>query len=175
VQYIFPFFSELYGSNFKINIMSKIVFLLAILLGSVIVSAQAIDFSGNWKLDKANSKLNEQFSMAPKDIIVAQSDNDFKIERHSSFQDNDFTSNDKFTLDGKECINPGWQDSEKKSTAIWADDRLSLKITTKFPMGDNGEMTIVEVYKLDGENLVIESSASSSFGDSTEKMVFNKQ
>ncbi len=155
--------------------MSKIVFLLAILLGSVIVSAQAIDFSGNWKLDKETSKLNDQFSMAPKDIIVAQSDNDFNVERHSSFQDNDFTINDKFTLDGKECINPGWQDTEKKSTAIWADDKQSLKITTIFPMGDNGEMTIVEVYKLDGENLIIETSASSSFGDVAERMVFNKQ
>jgi hypothetical protein len=155
--------------------MSKIVFLLAILLGSVIVSAQAIDFSGNWKLDKANSKLNDQFSMAPKDIIVVQAENDFKVEKHSSFQGNDITINDKFTLDGIECVNPGWMDSQKKSTAVWADDKLSLKITTKFPMGDNGEMTIIEVYKLDGGNLVIESSASSSFGDSTEKMVFNKQ
>jgi hypothetical protein len=155
--------------------MSKIVFLLAILLGSVIVSAQAIDFSGNWKLDKANSKLNDQFSMAPKDIIVAQADNDLKVEKHSSFQGNDFTINDKFTLDGKECINPGWQDTEKKSTAVWADDKQSLKITTKLPMGDNGEMTIVEVYKLDGENLVIESSASSSFGDVAETLIFDKQ
>ncbi len=155
--------------------MSKTVFLLAVLLGSVIVSAQAIDFSGNWKLDNSKSKLNDQFSMAPKDIIVEQSENDFKLERHSSIQGNDFTINDKFTLDGKECINPGWQDSEKKSTAVWSDDKLSLKITTKFPMGDNGEMTIVEVYKLDGGNLVVESTASSSFGDVAETMVFNKQ
>jgi len=153
--------------------MSKIVFLLAILLVSVTV--QATDFSGNWKLDKANSKLNEQFSMAPKDIIIAQSDNEFKLERHSSFQDNDITTNDKFTLDGKECINPGWQDSQKKSTAVWSDDKMSLKITTKFPMGDNGDMTIVEVYKMDGSKLVIESKASSSFGDVAETLVFDKQ
>jgi hypothetical protein len=155
--------------------MSKIVFLLAMLLVSTIVSAQTPNFSGNWKLDNTKSKLNDQFSMAPKDIIVVQSENDFKVERHSTFQDNDFTTNDKFTLDGKECINPGWQDSQKKSTAVWSEDKLTLKITTKFPMGDSGEMTIIENYKLDGNSLVIESSASSSFGDVAETMVFNKQ
>ncbi|HEX7585245.1 MAG TPA: hypothetical protein VF373_11190 [Prolixibacteraceae bacterium] len=155
--------------------MNRMVFLLATLLVSTIVSAQTIDFSGNWKLNSSKSKLNAQFSMAPKDMIAIQTGNDFNLERHSTFQDNDFTIKDKFTLDGKECINPGWQDTQKKSVAVWSDDKLSLKITTKFPMGDNGEMTIVEVYKMDGGNLVIESSASSSFGDVAETLVFDKQ
>jgi hypothetical protein len=113
--------------------------------------------------------------MAPKEIIILQDGNNLNLERHSTFQDQDFTIKDKFTLDGAECINPGWQDSEKKSTAVWSDDKASLKITTKLPMGDNGEMTIIEVYKMDGANLVIESSASSSFGDRSETMVFDKQ
>ena len=155
--------------------MNKMVFLLAALLVSTIVSAQTIDFSGNWKLNSSKSKLNAQFSMAPKDMIAIQTGNDFNLEKHSTFQDNDFTIKDKFTLDGKECINPGWQDSQKKSTAVWADDKSSLKITTKFPMGDNGEMTIVEIYKMDINNLIVESSASSSFGDVAETLVFDKQ
>ena len=174
-QFLIRFFSELYSANFKPVIMNKIVFLLAALLVSVIVSAQTPDFSGSWTLNKANSKLNDQFSMAPKDIIVAHAGNDFDIEKHSSFQGNDFTIKDKFTLDGKECINPGWQDSQKKSTAVWSDDKLSLKITTKFPMGDNGEMTINELYKMNGSNLVVETTASSSFGDVAETLVFDKQ
>jgi len=155
--------------------MKKMVFILASLLVSTFVSAQTPDFSGSWKLNKEKSKLNEQFSMAPKDVIVAQTGNDFKLEKHSSFQGNDFTINDKFTLDGKECVNPGWQDAQKKSIAIWADDKLSLKITTKFPMGDNGEMTIIEVYKMEGGNLVVQTNASSSFGDVAETLVFDKQ
>ena len=81
----------------------------------------------------------------------------------------------KFTLDGKECVNPGWQDTQKKSTAVWSDDKSSLKITTKFPMGDNGEMTVVETYKLDSGNLIIETMASSSFGEVAETQVFEKQ
>jgi len=155
--------------------MNRILFLLASLLVSVIVSAQTPDFSGTWTLNKTNSKLNDQFSMAPKDMIVIQTANDLDTEKHSSFQGNDFTIKDKFTLDGKECVNPGWQDSQKKSTAVWSDDKASLKITTKFPMGDNGEMTIIEVYQLKENHLVIESSASSSFGDVAETLVFDKQ
>lgn len=155
--------------------MKKTFILGALLLISTIVSAQGLDFSGNWKLNRSISKLNDQFSMAPKEIILAQKDNDFDVERHSTFQDRDFTIKDKFTLDGKECINPGWQDTQKKSTANWAEDKTSLKITTKIPMGDNGEMTIIEVYKIVGANLVIETSASSSFGDVAETQVFEKQ
>lgn len=155
--------------------MKKTVLFLASLMITVFVSAQGIDFSGNWKLNSSKSKLGDQFSMAPKDIIVIQNGNDYNVEKHSSWQDQDFTIKDKFTLDGKECINPGWQDSEKKSTAVWTDDKASLKITSKFPMNDGGEMTIIEVYKIDGGNLVIESSASSSFGDMAETYVFDKQ
>ncbi len=155
--------------------MNKMVFLLATLLVSVIVSAHATDFSGNWKLNSSKSKLNAQFSMAPKDMIAVQSGNDLNVERHSSFQGTDFTIKDKFTLDGNECINPGWQDTQKKSIAIWSDDKNSLKITTKFPMGDNGEMVIVEVYKMETVNLVVETSASSSFGEVAETLVFDKE
>ncbi|MBV5311659.1 MAG: hypothetical protein JZU47_00090 [Prolixibacteraceae bacterium] len=98
--------------------MKKTFIFGALLLISTIVSAQGLDFSGNWKLNRSISKLNDQFSMAPKEIILAQKDNDFNVERHSTFQDRDFTIKDKFTLDGKESINPGWQDTQKKSTAI---------------------------------------------------------
>jgi hypothetical protein len=155
--------------------MKKPFSFLLLLLFSVAVSAQGIDLSGTWKLNKSLSKLNDQFSMAPKEIIVAQNGIDLNLEKHATFQDQDFTINDKFTLDGKECINPAWQDAQKKSTAVWDEDKASLKITSKIPMGDNGEMTVIEVYKLDGNKLVIETSASSSFGDVAEIQIFEKQ
>jgi hypothetical protein len=155
--------------------MKKSLLFVATLLISVSLSAQGVDFSGNWKLNSSKSKLNEQFSMAPKEIIIAQKGNDFNSEKHSSFQDQDFTIKDKYTLDGKECINPGWRDTQKKSTVAWSDDKNSLKITSKFPMNDGGEMTVIEIYKMDGVNLVIESSVSSSFGDMAETMVYDKQ
>jgi hypothetical protein len=155
--------------------MKKILLLSATLMISVLVSAQGLDFTGTWKLNTSKSKLGDQFSMAPREIIITQKDNDLAVEKHSSFQDQEFTTTDKFTLDGKECVNTGWQDSQKKSTVAWADDKQSLKITSKLNIGDGGEMTIVEVLKKDGPNMVIESSSSSSFGDMSETMVYEKQ
>lgn len=155
--------------------MKKTLLMFTTLALFICSTASAIDFSGNWKLNSEKSKLSDQYSMAPKEIIIAQTGNNLDLERHASFQDQDFTIKDKYTLDGKECINPGWGDTEKKSTAVWSDDKSSLKITTSLPMGDNGEMKIVEVLKMDGKNLVIETSASSSFGERSETMVFDKQ
>jgi hypothetical protein len=155
--------------------MKKSVVLLAVLFISVLVSAQGFDFSGNWKLNSSKSKLGDQFSMAPKEIIVVQKGNDLSLEKHSEFQDQQFTINDKFTLDGKECINDGWMDSKKKSTAVWSADKKSLKISSKIAMQDGGEMTISETYKMDGGNMVIEMSASSSYGDMSETQVYDKK
>jgi len=155
--------------------MKKTVFFLATLLISSAVIAQGPDFSGSWKLNSAKSKLNQEFSMAPVEIIIEQKGNDLNLEKHSMFQDQEFTTNDKFTLDGKECVNPGWQDMQKKSKAVWSDDKKSLKITTIFPMGDGGEMTLIEIFKMDGNNMVIDSSASSSYGDMSETIVYDKQ
>lgn len=137
--------------------------------------AQTTDFSGTWILNKTTSKLNDQFDMAPNDITVVQGSNDLVIERHSRFQDREFTVKDKFTLDGKESINPGWQDSQKSSTAVWSDDKTSLIITSRVPMGDNGDMTIVEVYRLKDGHLIIETRSSSSFGEKSDVLVFDKK
>jgi hypothetical protein len=112
--------------------------------------------------------------MSPKENIIKQNGNNLNVEKHSEFQGQTYTSSDKLTLDGKECVNAGFMDSEKKSTAVWSGDKKSLKISSKIPV--QGEtMTIVEVYKMDGSNLVIEASASSSYGDMAETMVYDKK
>lgn len=155
--------------------MKNILILVVSIMTSVLVESQTPDFSGTWKLNSSLSKLNAEFSFAPGEIIIDQKGNDLKVERHSSFNGEDFTINDKFTLDGKECINIGWQDSEKKSTAVWSEDKNSLKISTKLIMGDGNEMSITETFKMDKMNMVIETSASSSYGDMAETMVYDKQ
>ena len=78
--------------------MKKAFFFLTAILLSVVVSAQ-IDLSGSWKLNTSKSKLGEQFSMAPKEIILVQKGNDLGVERHSEWQGQEYTINDKFTLD----------------------------------------------------------------------------
>ena len=154
--------------------MKKIFLLFTAIFLSVVVSAQ-VDFSGSWKLNSSKSKLGDQFSMAPKEIIVVQKGNDLSVEKHAEWQGQEFTINDKFTLDGKECVNAGMMDSKKKSTAVWASDKKSLKISSKIPMQDGGEFSVTEVYKIDGGNMIIQSDASSSFGDMSETQVYDKK
>ncbi len=154
--------------------MKKILYLLMACLVSVISNGQGIDFSGSWKLNGTKSKLNAEFSFAPNTVIVVQKGNDLKVEKHSNFQGEDITLTDNLTLDGKEAINVGFMDTQKKSIANWSEDKASLKVTSKLSIGDGGEMTITEVYKLTGGNLVIESNSSSSFGEMAETMVYDK-
>ena len=161
--------------NLKFPSMKKILILAAAFLISSLASAQAPDFTGKWKLNSSKSRLGQEFSLAPREIIIAQSGNDLSVEKHLNLQDQEYTTNDKFTLDGKECINQGWQDSQKKSTAVWSDDKKTLKVTSKMSIGDGGELSIVETFKVDGLNLVIESVASSSYGDLAETMIYDKQ
>jgi hypothetical protein len=154
--------------------MKKAFIFLAAIAVSITVSAQ-VDLTGTWKLNTSKSKLGEQFSMAPKEIILVQKGNDLSVERHLEWQGQEFTTNDKFTLDGKECVNPGMMDTQKKSTAVWDADKKSLKIISKIPMQDGSEISITEVYKMDGGNMVIEMNSTSSWGDMAESQVYDKK
>jgi len=155
--------------------LKKILFIFTAILFSSVTIAQTADFSGSWKLNTEKSKLNAEFSFAPKEVIITQAGNDFTVEKHSSFQDQEYVTNDKLTLDGKECINAGFMDTQKKSTCVWSDDKTSLKIVSKMSVGDGGEMTITEVYKMNENNMVIESLASSSYGELNETMIYDKK
>ncbi len=106
--------------------MKKTFFIFAAILFAFAVSAQT-DFSGSWKLNSSKSKLGEQFSMAPKEVIIDQKGNDLSVEKHSEWQGQEYTINDKFTLDGKECTNAGFMDTEKKSTLEWDNGKKRLR------------------------------------------------
>lgn len=155
--------------------MKKIFYLLVLSLISISSMGKVVDLSGTWNLNKTKSTLNDQFSMAPSQMTLIQDANVLAVERHSNFQGQEFTINDKLSLDGKECINDGWQDTKKKSVAVWSPDEKSLTVTTKIPMQDGGEMTITEIYQMEENSLKVAVSASSSFGDLTETYLFDKQ
>lgn len=152
--------------------MKRIFLVLSAVLLSAVVFAQP-DFSGNWALNTAKSKLGER-SFAPKSATIVQTKSDITIETKSEFNGEERVRKNKYTLDGKECINKGFRDMDVKSTAVWSADKKSLTVTSKISM-DNGDMTMKAVYKMDGANLVIESSSSSSMGDRSETQVFDKK
>lgn len=163
--------------------MKRIFYRLTSRLASVIllvsiaftVTGQVADFSGSWKLNPSKSKLNEQFSMAPKEMILTLAENSLMVERHAEFQDQKIVIKDNFTLDGKECKNEGWQGTVKKSVAAWSEDKKSLTVKTKIPMENSSDFNLTETFRFDGVNLVVEASATSDWGTSSETYAFDKQ
>lgn len=132
------------------------------------------NISGSWKLNDSKSKLNEQFSLSPKSMKVTQEGNTLVLVKTVEFQGQANESTEKYTLDGKECSNPGFMDATKKSTAVISPDNKTITITSKVSMGEN-EINSVEVFSLNGDNnLVYDSKSNSSFGDMVETAVYDK-
>ena len=154
--------------------MFKLTLLIALILFGISDMAQT-NFSGNWELSKTKSKLNAEFSMAPVKLVINQEAKNLKVERHSNFQGNSFTSESNYTLDGIESINSGWEDMKIKSVTLWDDALMVLKINSKIPLQDGSEMTVSESYQIIDGNLSINSKASSSWGDMEETWVFEKK
>lgn len=155
--------------------MKKISILLAFAVISSLAIGQKTNFSGTWNINREKSELNDQFSMAPNSLVMDQSRKELSLQRNSSWQGQDYSFTDKFTLDGKECENVGFMDMVKKSTAVWNDDKKSLKITSTIEMQDGSDMTITENLSMDGDNLVVKTTALSSYGEMAEVFVFDKE
>ncbi len=155
--------------------MNKIIFFIALSLTSILSMGEVVNFSGTWNLNKEKSTLNDQFSMAPSQLVLIQTSDSLKVERQGEFQGQAYTTKDKFTLDGKDCINIGWMDSKKTSTAVWSEDGNTLTVSSKVPMQDGGEATISEVYQIEENRLKVVISAASSMGEMAETYVLDKQ
>jgi len=157
------------------SLFTRSAFIFILTMMAIAVFGQNPDFSGKWKISSTKSKLNEQFSMAPKSLVIVQTADVLSIERHGEFQGQEYVSNSKLNLDGSESVNVGMMDTKIKSVATWSEDKTTLTVKTKVPMENAGEISITEVYKLAGADLSIETSSSSDWGESTETYVFEKE
>ena len=135
--------------------------------------AQTSNFSGNWKLNPSLSKLQAQFSFAPQTLNINQEGNNLSIEKVTDMMGQTTTTSEKYTLDGKECRNTAFMDSQKVSTATWNENgRLLISSSTDF---QGQALKSTEGYYLDGNgHLVIEYKSQSPMGDMTETYVYDK-
>ena len=136
-------------------------------------SAQT-DFSGTWILNTNESEVNDQFSLAPEKVVISQDGNNIHIIRHTTMQGQPFTIDEKFTLDGKECKNSGFQGSTKTSTVTWDDDKKSLTVNTAIE-GNFGTMDTKQIYSMLNDKLKVESGFSSNQGDVNETWILEKE
>jgi hypothetical protein len=66
-------------------------------------------------------------------------------------------------------------DTKKKSVAAFSADKTVLTIDSKIAMEDGNEIAIKEVLSIVNGNLILDSSNKSSWGDTKEKLTFDKQ
>ena len=157
------------------SLFTRTAFFFIFALMAIAVFGQTPDFSGKWKINPSKCKLNEQYSMAPKSLVLVQTAGVLSIERHGVFQDQEYVSNSKLNLDGSESVNEGMMGMKMTSLAVWSEDKTTLTVKTKIPMENAGEISITEVYKMAGVDLSIETSSKSDWGESTETYVFEKE
>lgn len=143
----------------------------------------AVNFTGDWKLNEAKSELGQNGGRGAARLLrVTSSDaTAIAIERTSTNQNGESnTRKEALTFDGKEAESVGgFNNAKRKASAKWSDDGQSMLInaTTIFERdGQPIEIKQKEMWKLadGGQTLLIESNSSSSFGESTMKLVYEK-
>ncbi len=151
--------------------MKRMFFIMLAVAFSAVSFGQTL--SGSWKLNQSKSKLNDQFSFSPKVLKITQNGNSLALAKTLEFQGQSMEASENYTLDGKECLNPGFMDATKKSTVTVSADKKTVKIISKISM-DNGHIELEEVFTLMDDGLVFESKSKSSFGDMVETAVYDK-
>jgi hypothetical protein len=154
---------------------------LIIVTSSVSFGQSAANFTGSWAFNEAKSNLGEGGGrMVSQTLTIAQDASTFSLERAFTGQDGtERKISEKYTLDGKESVNPVFN-TTKKSTATWSADKKSLTVSSAmvFEMnGEKNEIKTVEVYKLADadKTLTIDSQSTSSMGERKATLVYNKK
>jgi len=163
--------------------MKKISFFLAGAFACLLATAaiiHAVNFSGEWTLNKEKSELGDiGENIAPKKITINSKDNSIDIERLSpSFEGGEYTTKETLTFDGKETEIKLTGNNKRKSTAKWSADGQSMLVSSIMNWDINGEMTeikVEETWKLTPEGkLSLVSVSNSSFGTLEMKMIYDK-
>ena len=159
--------------------------LTALLLCFMLTSARfaKTNFAGEWTLSKEKSKLTEgQMRIVFTQLKVAQNNNDLTISRTGQTPDGqEFTMDEKITLDGKESENKFFDGMVKNnSTAKWSADEKALTITSKLAFNRDGNevtMNATEIWdttKGSGE-LTINYTSTTPNGEIKDTYVYTKK
>ncbi len=163
----------------KIKLFTLFIFGV-FLLSSAHGFAQKANFSGTWTLNESKSNLGDsQFRGALK-ITATQDANSLTLARMMKGRnDEDISTNEKYTLDGSESQNAGFMNSVRKSKASWSGDGkvLTIKSVMTFERdGEKREFSSSEALSLspDGKNLTIVSTFNTQNGEMSQTRVYDK-
>jgi hypothetical protein len=155
--------------------MSRIAVLVValVLAAAGTTSAQATNFSGDWKLNVASSEFGGMPAPSSMTQKVTHAEPSLKVvsSQVSDFGaiDSDFT----FTTDGTECVNKV-MDFTLKSTLKWEGPVLVINSTMDF---QGSPATMVDKWALsaDGTQIIVSRHFEGPMGAGDGKLVFEKQ
>ena len=167
--------TKIFFPSQKVRIAAMIIMIAIISSAVTKVTAQTTDLSGDWKLNKELSQLMTEFTMAPQTVNIVQEGDSLIVQKVQDMMGQVMNTNEKYTMDGEECSNPGYMDAPKISKALWNEAGLALWIYSS--MNIQGEsIGITEVYYLDEDRrLRLDYSIQTSMGDMAESYAFDKQ
>ncbi|HPG39710.1 MAG TPA: hypothetical protein PLP19_13175 [bacterium] len=158
--------------------MKKVLF-LSILLCAAIAFAGP-NYSGEWTLNKEKSGIDENgpgFRMFSGNLVVVHN-NVLTVTRTGLNRDGQETkTEEKYTLDGKECFNKT-EFREKTSTVTFSADGKTMTIKSVTKMNRDGNefsMEGTEKWSLqaDGKILFIDSTTNSPRGERTMQLYYD--
>ncbi|MFN8257631.1 MAG: hypothetical protein U0W24_18185 [Bacteroidales bacterium] len=155
--------------------------LLGLSFKTTVATAQSPDFSGTWTYNESKSVIPEgRFRGAALKLVLTQDANNLAVERTSKGRDGaERKSNEKYTLDGKECENQGFQNNVRKSTVNWSSDQKKLNISSVMTFNREGEtmqMKSTETWSLSEDllTLTIEVISSTPNGDMKQTLIYDR-
>lgn len=158
---------------------NRIILSLALLLFVAGYASAQTNFSGTWVLNESKSTFPDtQFRMASPAFVITQDGSTFTIERTFRTRDGEERKmSEKYTLDGKESLNP-FMNTQKKSTAAWSADKMVLTVNSVMVFEFNGESNEVkqtDIYKLNGNVLNLDTKSTSQMGELASALVYDKK
>jgi hypothetical protein len=155
--------------------MSKRVFaILAVIVLAALPALAKPNFTGDWKLNTSKSNFGEAPAPDSWTYKIDHADPKVTSVAKTSGPMGEFEMKSACTTDSKECTNEGFQGSPIKSVMKWDGDTLVNDAKGQF-----GEMdfTMNQKWTLsaDGKTLTIVQTTSTSMGEFTQTLVFDKQ
>ncbi len=164
--------------TFQLLLMAVICALL--LIPATSLAGEETDFTGDWTLNESKSDLGEGRMFSTSKMTVNQEGNTIIIERTRSGRDGqERTMSETLTTDGKENTSKS-ENRSSTSTAEWSDDGTTLTIKSNMEFNRQGETFQIkrsEIWTLaeEGKILKIQSESSSSRGERSVTLVYDKQ
>lgn len=153
--------------------MKQTLFVLTLLLFSSASIAQKVKFSGDWILNEDKSELGHEYSLAPASLSIKQTRKLLVMNTVHIWKNQALESEQRFTLDGKECKNAGFGDSTTLSSAKMNRESKTIKIVTQ-GRAEGLDYTFTQDISLRDGHLVVNARAETALGELQETFVFDK-